>query len=83
MRDGAALELLAARHDDTIRAVDQESYGFADSVRDLPWAVFRGVSDLANTEQDDRWKYVSAGLAALSLRDFLENYFVPSDVAEL
>jgi nucleoside phosphorylase len=82
MRDGAMLAELAGR-DDAIRAVDQESYGFASSVRDLPWAVFRGVSDLSDRRQDDRWKYASAAFAALCLRDFLENYFVPSDVADL
>jgi len=82
-RDGKLLEQMAQRHDDTIRAVDQESYGFADAVRELPWAVFRGISDIANSRQDDRWKYVSAGIAALCLRDFLENGFVPPDVAEL
>jgi adenosylhomocysteine nucleosidase len=83
LRDGKVLKEIADRFDDTIRAVDQESYGFADSVRDLPWAVFRGISDTANPKQDDRWKYSAAGLAALCLRDFLETFYVPPDVADL
>jgi nucleoside phosphorylase len=81
-RDGAALEQLAVRFDDTIRAVDQESYGFADAVRDLPWAVFRGISDLADEVKDDRWKYPVSGFAALCARDFLENSFVPPDTPD-
>lgn len=83
IRDGQRVEALAQRYDDTICGVDQESYAFAEAVRELPWAVFRGISDLADSEQDDRWKYVAAGLAAHCLRDFLESSFVPPDVAEL
>lgn len=83
LRDGKMLEGLAQRFDDTIRAVDQESYGFADAVRDLPWAIFRGISDVADPEQDDRWKYPTAGFAAICLRDFLETCYVPPDVADL
>jgi nucleoside phosphorylase len=83
MRDGKVLSTLANRFDDSIAAVDQESYGFADSMRDLPWAIFRGISDNVNEIQDDRWKYVAAGFAAVCLRDFLETFYVPPDVAEL
>jgi nucleoside phosphorylase/CheY-like chemotaxis protein len=83
LRDGTELNTLASRFDDSIAAVDQESYGFADSVRDLPWAIFRGVSDNANEIQDDRWKYVAAGFAAACLRDFLETSYVPPDVREV
>jgi nucleoside phosphorylase len=83
LRDGTVLNSLASRFDDSIAAVDQESYGFADSVRDLPWAIFRGISDNANEVQDDRWKYVAAGFAAVCLRDFLETFYVPPDVPEL
>jgi nucleoside phosphorylase len=81
LRDGRILEGMARRYDDRIRAVDQESYAFATSVRGIPWAIFRGISDVANADQDDRWKYTAAGFAAISLRDFLENGFVPPDVA--
>ncbi|HEY7144277.1 MAG TPA: phosphotransferase [Streptosporangiaceae bacterium] len=77
LRDGAALSALASRFDDSIAAVDQESYGFADSVRDLSWAVFRGISDNAGPVQDDRWKYAAAGIAAIALRDFLQTRYVP------
>lgn len=83
LRDGTLLNILASRFDDSIAAVDQESYGFADSVRDLPWAIFRGISDNADEIQDDRWKYVAAGFAAVCLRDFLETFYVPPDVPEL
>jgi hypothetical protein len=81
LRDGQLLEYLARRFDETIRAVDQESYGFAVAVRDLEWAIFRGVSDTAGPEQDDSWKYPAAGFAAICLFDFLETCYVPPDVA--
>jgi nucleoside phosphorylase len=83
LRDGNFLEDLAQRFDDTICAVDEEAYGFADAVRDLPWAIFRGISDTADETQEDRWMYPAAGFAAICLRDFLETYYVPPDVAEL
>jgi nucleoside phosphorylase len=83
LRDGRVLSDLAQRFDDSIAAVDQESYGFADSVRDLPWAIFRGISDNADENQDDRWKYVAAGFAAVCLQDFLETFYVPPDSPEL
>jgi nucleoside phosphorylase len=82
LRDGELLEEMARRHQERIRAVDQESYAFASAVRGIPWAIFRGISDVADADQDDRWKYVAASFAAISLRDFLENGFVPADVAE-
>jgi nucleoside phosphorylase len=83
LRDGKYLEEVSARFDETIRAFDEESYGFADSVRDLEWAVFRGITDLAGRRHDDRWKYPAAGFAAVCLRDFLESRYVPPDVADL
>ncbi|MGP4030384.1 5'-methylthioadenosine/S-adenosylhomocysteine nucleosidase family protein [Actinomadura sp. 3N407] len=73
LRDGAYLAELQRRFDETICAADQESYGFAEAARNLPWLVFRGVSDHGDPVKRDDWKYAAAGAAAVCLRDFLES----------
>jgi nucleoside phosphorylase len=83
LRDGEYLAELRDRFDDTICAADQESYGFAKAARGLPWLIFRGISDHADTRRFDDWKYTAAGMAALCLRDFLEHSYLPPDLADL
>jgi nucleoside phosphorylase len=77
LRDGIFLPELRDRFDDTIYAADQESYGFARAVRELPWLVFRGISDFGDPVQQDRWKYAASGFAAICLADFLGSQYLP------
>lgn len=81
LRDGEYLAELRDRFDETICAADQESYGFAEATRSVPWLIFRGISDHADPVQRDNWKYVAAGAAALCLRDFLERDYLPPDLS--
>ena len=82
LRDGNFLAQLRERFDNTICAADQESYGFAEAVRDLPWLIFRGISDHADPVKRDEWKYAAAGCAAVCLRNFLENGYYPPDLQD-
>ena len=83
LRDGRYLDELRSKFDDTICAADQESYGFAMAAQGLPWLIFRGISDHGDGKRHDDWKYTAAGMAALCLRDFLEQSYVPPDVSDL
>ena len=83
LRDGEYLAELRNRFDNTICAADQESYGFANAARGLPWLIFRGISDYGDTVPADDWKYTASGMAALCLRDFLEYGYLPPDLADL
>jgi nucleoside phosphorylase len=83
LRDGEYLAELRNRFDNTICAADQESYGFANAARGLPWLIFRGISDYGDTVRADDWKYTASGMAALCLRDFLEYSYLPPDLADL
>ncbi|WP_405911281.1 hypothetical protein OG742_44900 [Streptomyces sp. NBC_00828] len=75
LRDGKFLRMLRDT-DNTICAADQESYGFARAVHDLPWLIFRGISDHGDKVKDDRWKYVASSFAALCLKDFLQTQYL-------
>lgn len=83
LRNGKYLAKLRDQFDDTICAADQESYGFANAARGLPWLIFRGISDYGDATSADDWKYVASGMAALCLRDFLEYSYLPPDLADL
>lgn len=83
VRNGRYLAELRDRFDNTICAADQESYGFAEAARGLPWLIFRGISDHGDEQRMDDWKYAAAGMAALCLRDFLEHCYFPPDLADL
>ncbi|MEU9189068.1 hypothetical protein AB0D14_31915 [Streptomyces sp. NPDC048484] len=75
LRDGNFLRRLRD-NDNAICAADQESYGFARTVHDLPWLIFRGISDHGDDVKDDRWKYVASTFAALCLKDFLQTQYL-------
>jgi hypothetical protein len=64
--------------------VDSHAYEFAESLPSESWLIFRGVlesrSDASESASDS---YLAALAAALCLRDFLENYYVPPGAPEL
>ena len=77
LRDGVLLNKLADRFDRSICAADQESYGFAEAARGVPWLILRGISDYGDPEVRDDWKFAATAMAALCLRDFLQTSYAP------
>jgi hypothetical protein len=64
--------------------LDSSAYEFAESLPSESWLIFRGIAEWAvGDRQDARTRYLAALAAALCLRDFLENYYVPPGAAEL
>ena len=83
VRRDSSLVALAKRHDERIKAADMESTGFAGQVGDVPWAVFRGITDFGNPKKADNWHGFAALAACVAVRDFLETQYEPPDVARL
>jgi nucleoside phosphorylase len=84
LADGQLLHQLRDRYDERLIVADEESYGFAlGCTGRCWWGVFRGISDFADPEKADDWQYVSAGHAAMCLRDFLQHEFLPEGEGEL
>jgi len=79
LRDGSLIGALRDRFDEKIHAVDQESYGFAESSRGTSWLIFRGISDYGDPDQPRGWKRLAAASAAHCLRDFLERGYLPAN----
>ena len=59
---------------DRIRAAEMEGTGFARLCKehDVPWLVFRGVSDYGTPEKDDLWQTTASLSAAAAARVFVE-----------
>ena len=64
--------------------LDSHAYEFAESLPSEPWLIFRGLRELSVVGQTNIGaNYLAALAAALCLRDFLENNYVPPGSAEL
>ena len=79
LADGRFLPELRDRHDQRLIAADQESWGFAKGSEGSPWAIFRGISDYGDPDRYDRWRYLAACCAALCLKNFLKEDYVPAN----
>jgi hypothetical protein len=67
-----------------VSIVDSHAYEFAESLPSESWLIFRGVLDArADDSKSASDSYLAALAAALCLRDFLENYYVPPGAPEL
>jgi nucleoside phosphorylase len=77
LADGRFLPHLRSTYDERIVAADQESWGFAKASEGLLWAVFRGISDHGDPHKYGHWQYPAACCAALFLKDFLEQDYLP------
>jgi nucleoside phosphorylase len=71
--DGSLDEKRKEFHD-RIRAAEMEGAGFARLCKehDIPFLIFRGVSDYGTPEKDNLWQATSALAAATAVRVFLE-----------
>lgn len=72
-RDAEVVKYLRAFNDKTL-AVDMESDGlgqFCHENGDQPWAVVRGISDLADDEKNDHAQPLAADNAAVVLRELI------------
>lgn len=69
-------ELPAMRKEfhDKIRAIEMEGSGFARVCRDynIPWLVFRGISDYGDLTKRDEWQFLAALSASTAALVFLE-----------
>lgn len=77
-------QLHLTRQPETVCIVDNEAYEFAESLPGETWLIFRGVQGfLADDLKSGASTYLASFIAALFLRDFLENYYVPPGAADL
>ncbi len=76
--DGKLLRLKSGYDQRTI-AGDEESYGFAASLRGKTWAIFRGIADYGDPLKEDGWQYLSTCAAALVARHFFVEQYIPPD----
>jgi nucleoside phosphorylase len=79
IRDAVAWVDLRELHG-KIDVADMESAGVADAAtrRNIPFAIFRGVSDFGDKEKDNRYHRIAAALAAEATVDFLLNHWAVS-----
>ncbi|MEN3281477.1 MAG: hypothetical protein V7607_2617 [Solirubrobacteraceae bacterium] len=82
VRRDASLQKLV-EHDERLKAADMESTGFATQLGNVPWAVFRGITDFGDEDKADNWHGFAALAACVALRDFLETEYEPPDVGNL
>jgi nucleoside phosphorylase len=77
--DGS-LDEMRRKVDNEIRAGDQEDSGFAQACRlsNVPWCIFRGVSDYGTPEKDKTWHFSAAFAAAAAGYSFLTDAYTPS-----
>ena len=65
--------------DERLRAVDQDSSGFAQACEfqepQMPWAVFRGISDYGAPGKKDKVQQAAALVAACAAVMFLKRHF--------
>ena len=71
------LSRMYKRVDQQIRAGAQEDYGFASvgEFWEIPWCIFRGISDFGTKKKNDNWQAVAAVSAAATARAFLLSNF--------
>jgi nucleoside phosphorylase len=81
LRDGKTLARLH-QSNQLIKAVDQESYGFAFACEGLNWLITRGIADHGDPDKDDRWQYGATMIAASVLIDFLQTKYIPPGVVK-
>lgn len=78
--DGSIPKLSEEIHE-KIRAAEMEAIGFATAcnnrVPQVPFAIFRGISDFGDILKTDRWQPTASNSAAAALRAFLESCYVP------
>ncbi|NQT58171.1 MAG: hypothetical protein HQ557_04225 [Bacteroidetes bacterium] len=62
---------------DKIRAIGMEGSGFARVCREynIPWLVFRGISDFGDPAKGDEWQFLSALSASTATLVFLESCY--------
>jgi nucleoside phosphorylase len=83
LENAELLQRIADRFDEDIDGADMEAFGFVDAIQSSPWAIFRGVSDFGGHPRSKDWQSVAALTAAVALRDFLEEGYLPPDIGEL
>lgn len=72
------------RKDSAVYIADDEAYEFARLLPSEQWIIFRGVHESAiASEANSGFTYLATAVAALCLRDFLENCYVPPGAPEL
>ncbi len=76
------LKELADRFDDNLYVADTEAFGFLRSVEADRRAIFRGIADMGEFPRRKDWQTYAALAAALMLRDFLGNRYMPPDRRE-
>ncbi|HEX8535467.1 MAG TPA: hypothetical protein VF662_14990 [Allosphingosinicella sp.] len=81
LRRDNPLPQLSTRFGDEIVALEMEGSGFAAACRrkQIPWFVFRGVSDHGTRRKGDTWQPVAALNAAIAARSFIENWLYRPD----
>jgi hypothetical protein len=79
------IEHLHKGSDDRVSIADEESYGFAAACDGrVWWGIVRGISSIGRPEgKGNAWHYVASGSAAVCLKDFLVEEFLPSGEGEL
>jgi nucleoside phosphorylase len=72
-----SLDELRSKYDDEIRAGDQEDSGFAQACdfRDIPWCIFRGISDYGDATKNKEWHSTASLAAASAAYAFLQHAF--------
>ena len=64
-----------------IRAAEMEAIGFAVACNNrtpqVPFAIFRGISDYGDNSKTDQWQATASNAAAAALRAFLESCYDP------
>lgn len=81
--DGRLLPSLRQQFSEQLIAADQESYGFGTACRTRWWGVFRGISDFGDGGKNSDWQFLATAVAAMALRYFLENQYIPPGAREL
>ena len=87
LRDESVLEQIASGTDEKCRGADMESGGVARACEyfDVPYAIFRGVSDYGDSNKNDSAHLLAASSSAVALKTFLVsqmNYSALADVGE-
>jgi nucleoside phosphorylase len=76
--DGSLTDL-RLRFDERLRAADQDSSGFAQACQfrdpQVPWAIFRGISDYGESDKTDDCQQAAAVVAACSAVMFLKKSY--------
>lgn len=84
LRRDDPLPRLRRRYNDEIVALEMEGSGFAAAClrKEIPWFVFRGISDHGTKRKRDEWQSLAALHAALAARSFIEHRLFGTAAAE-